>query len=194
MKVFFIIASLTISGLWFTPDQQGQRLYNRGEFIRAAEAFQDPEWEGISWYRAGEFKKAAETFARWDSPEATYNQGNAWLMSGQYDKAIACYDRALASRKDWQEAMDNRAIAVARAKALDIPGGDMTGGMLGADEIVIGDMTSSDGESVEVTGGDQLSESEIQALWLRRVQTNPADFLRSKFSFQEANRNREVKP
>ena len=29
-----------------------------------------------------------------------------------------------------------------------------------------------------------LSDEELRALWLRRVQTKPADFLRAKFAFQ----------
>ena len=35
--------------------------------------------------------------------------------------------------------------------------------------------------------GQPLSDAAMQELWLRRVQTKPADFLRAKFSFQLAN-------
>jgi Ca-activated chloride channel family protein len=31
-----------------------------------------------------------------------------------------------------------------------------------------------------------LSAQEIQALWLRRISTRPADFLKAKFAYQEA--------
>lgn len=194
MKAAFFLLAVATTGLWFSPDQLGQRYFNRGDYARAAETFEDPQWRGAAWYRAGEFKKAAEAFALHDSPEAQFNQGTAWLMAGQYEKAITCLDRALQGRPDWKEAVDNRAIAAARAKALDIPAGDMTGGMLGADEVVFSDNISSAGESVEVTGGSALSEQEIQALWLRRVQTRPADFLRSKFSYQQAAAAREEIP
>jgi Ca-activated chloride channel family protein len=40
------------------------------------------------------------------------------------------------------------------------------------------------GESVQVNGGPPLNDSDLQALWLRRLQTKPADFLRAKFAFQ----------
>ena len=83
---------------------------------RAAQAFQDPLWRGIAWYRAGEFEKAATSFALRDTAEAHYNQGNARLMLGKYDDAIAGYDRALATRPDWKEALENRALAAARAR------------------------------------------------------------------------------
>jgi Ca-activated chloride channel family protein len=82
MKDFVAMLVVTWSGLWFTPDQQGQRYFERGEFIRAAEVFHDPLWQGAAWYRAGEFAKAAQAFSRRDSAEAHYNQGNAWLMHG----------------------------------------------------------------------------------------------------------------
>ncbi|HIE98204.1 MAG: hypothetical protein ABGZ53_25045 [Fuerstiella sp.] len=34
--------------------------------------------------------------------------------------------------------------------------------------------------------GQPLSDSAMQALWLRRVQTKPADFLKAKFAYQLA--------
>ena len=66
-------------------------------------------------------------------------------------------------------------------------GGDMTGGKLGADEIVFSDQkspSSAPDEQVEVEGGQELSEAELRAVWLRQVQTKPADFLRAKFAYQ----------
>jgi hypothetical protein len=44
--------------------------------------------------------------------------------------------------------------------------------------------------SLVVTGGE-LSDAQLQALWLRRVQTNPADFLRAKFAYQLSRRQQE---
>ena len=38
-----IVGAITWWSLWFTPDQQGQRLMNRGEFLAAAEAFREGE-------------------------------------------------------------------------------------------------------------------------------------------------------
>jgi len=39
---------------------------------------------------------------------------------------------------------------------------------------------------VEATGGEVPSDDELRALWLRNVQTEPADFLRVKFAYQRA--------
>jgi Ca-activated chloride channel homolog len=125
--------------------------------------------------------------ARRDTPEAHYNQGNAWVMLGQYETAMACYDRALERRPGWREATENRALAAARAEALDIEGGNMTEGKLGADKILFDSgKKGPDAQTTEIAGGKALSDQEIQALWLRRVHTSPADFLKAKFAYQEA--------
>lgn len=191
-KTLALLLAVSWSSWWFTPDQQGWRYFEREQYEQAAETFQDPLWSGTSWYRAGDFKKAAQQFARRTSAEAYFNQGNARLMLGEYDTAIDCYDQALEQRSEWPEAIENRKIAIARAKVLETKGGDMTGGKLGADEIVFDNNAKNSDQTEEIAGGEKLSDQEIQALWLRRVQTNPADFLRSKFAYQYA-QNQEAK-
>lgn len=174
------------AGLWFTPDQQGQRYFGRGEYVEAAQAFHDPMWQGAAWYRAGEFEKAAQAFARRDTADAHFNQGNAWLMRGKYATAIASYERALERQPNWKEAADNRDIALARAKKAEQKGGDMGDQTIGADKIVFDKNARNEGQETEITGGKALSDKEVQALWLRRVQTRPADFLKAKFAYQQA--------
>lgn len=180
-----LLVSITSASLWLTPDQEGMFYYNRGEFIPAAEAFLDPEWQGASWYKAGEFNKAAQAFSRRDTAEANYNQGNALLMHGKYEQAITRYDTALQKKPDWPEAKENREIAAARAAMVEKKGGDMTGGQLGADDIVFDNNAKKSEETEDVGGGEAPSNQEIQAIWLRRVQTRPADFLKAKFAFQQ---------
>ncbi|HOX01000.1 MAG TPA: tetratricopeptide repeat protein [Candidatus Paceibacterota bacterium] len=170
----------------FTPDQQGRRHFRRSQFTEAARAFREPLWEGAAWYRAGEFEKAARAFARRNSAEAHYNQGNAWLMRGQYPAAIAWYDRALELRPGWTAAAENRALAAARAQMTGAQGPDMVEQKLGADQIVFDKNARKEGQDTELAGGKALSDPELQALWLRRVQTRPADFLKAKFAYQQA--------
>lgn len=148
--------------------------------------FREPLWQGAAWYRAGEFENAARAFARRNTAEAHFNQGNAWLMRGQYPAAIAWYDRALELRPDWQAAAENRALAVARAQTIEPQGGDMGDPKLGADKIVFDKNAKNEGLDTELAGGKALSDPELQALWLRRVQTRPADFLKVKFALQQA--------
>lgn len=185
MKTFAFIAAIW-TGLWFTPDQQGQRDFNRAEFEAAAQSFRDPMWQGVAWYRAGEFEKAAQAFARRDTAEANFNQGNAWLLRGKYETAITSYDRALEQRPDWREAQENRELALARAKMVEQPGGEMGDQMIGADKIVFDKKKNSGGQDTEMAGEQAASNASVQAMWLRRVQTKPADFLKAKFAYQNA--------
>jgi Ca-activated chloride channel family protein len=143
---------------------------------------------GTALYRDGDFKDAAAAFGRDDSVEALYNRSNSQLMSGKYDAAIAGYEKALSLQPVWLEAEENLALARARKEKMAPPDDDAggTGGQLEADEIVFDKRAANaPSKQTETTqGGDQVSDQEMRAMWLRRVQTKPADFLRAKFSYQ----------
>jgi Ca-activated chloride channel family protein len=170
--------------LWLTPDQRADRLFREGMYHEAAEAYADSFRRGIAFYRAGDFKSAEGAFARSGSPDAAYNRGNALVLSGKYDDAIWSYDRALSLRPDWKDAAENRALAVVRRDRLRFQGGDEIGGQEKPDAVLFDNKQNCAGEAVQVGAGEALSDDELRALWLRRVQTRPADFLRAKFSFQ----------
>lgn len=173
---------------FLTPDQQGHLMFKEERYADAAETFHDPLWKATAWYRAGEFKKAAGIFTGFDTAEGAFNQGNALAMQGKYTEAIPRYERALALKPDWKDAQVNLAIARQSAERLKREGGEGTGGMLGADEIQFSNdkrKAKSGGEET-VESAPKLSDAEMRAIWLRRVQTKPADFLRSKFAYQSA--------
>ncbi len=172
-----------------TPDQQGLRFFERGDFAEASNRFTNPMWRGVALFRQGEFKESAGIFAGMDTAEAAFNHGNALVMQGQYDAAAERYARALELRPEWEDAINNREIALARAAMLKQEGGEGTGGMLGADDIVFTEGKSPPGAGDEQTeGGEAMSDEELRAVWLRQVQTKPADFLAAKFAYQQATR------
>lgn len=186
--LFFV--NWSFRDLFLTPDQQGSRLMAKKEYKKAAEVFQEPMQRGTALYRDGDFKEAAAAFGQDGSPEAIYNRANALVMLGKYDDAIAGYDKAVSMKPDWKEARDNLNLAKIRKKKMKPPDDDAggTGGKLGADEIVFDNRASKapENQTESVEGGEQLSDQELRSLWLRRVQTKPADFLRAKFSYQSA--------
>lgn len=168
-----------------TPDQQGHALFVRGQFKDSSAHFIDPMWKGAALFRGGSFEEAAGVYAGYDTAEAAFNHGNSLVMQGKYQEAVARYDRALELSPHWQEAAANRDIAAGRAEMLKKEGGNMTGGKVEADEIVFDKTKSSADEGSEETeGAQQLSDAELRQVWLRKVQTKPADFLRSKFAYQ----------
>lgn len=198
MKRFLIIAgALTIAALvtgtlrdrdfWLTPDQRGELLMRKKNYAAAAKAFSDPWRIGVAQFRNSDFEAAAKTFARVPGAPGAFDQGNAWLMHGQYDTAVASYDRALGFRPGWKDAQENKGLALARKALLDASGEDREKEATEAykpDEIVF-DQKGGDkkGEPVELAQGD-VSDDALRASWLRRVTTTPGDFLRAKFAYQ----------
>jgi Ca-activated chloride channel family protein len=186
--------ALDWTGLWFTPDQQGQRLMDRDEYQQAADKFTTPDRIGVALFMAGDFQTAASVLGRSGSAQAHYNRGNAHIMLGEYDAAIEAYQSALQKRPGWPEAEQNLEIATLRKQALAPPDDDYggTGGMLEADEIVFdqsGRVNKSSNEQVIDAADQKLSEDAMRAMWLRKVETRPADFLAARFNYQLATRD-----
>ena len=171
----------------FTPDQKGARQFENENYQAAATAFIDSQWKAAALYRSGDFEQAAALWAGYDTAEGAFNQANSLMMLGKYEEAMQRYDRALELQPGWLEAEGNREIAAIRAERVKREGGNMTEGMLGADEITFTKgKTSPDSGEETVEESAQLSDVEMRAVWLRNVQTRPADFLRSKFAYQNA--------
>ncbi|WP_332684867.1 tetratricopeptide repeat protein [Bosea sp. (in: a-proteobacteria)] len=180
-------------GLWLTPDQRGRVLMRENRPAEAARAFRDQLWRGIALFRAGDFKAAAQAFAATDSAESAFDQGNALVMLGQYDDALKRYDRAVALRPGWREALNNREIARIRGERKTTKGGEADQTDSRPDEVVF-DKTKKGGEDTTVEAAMPMSDEAVRALWLKRVQTKPADFLRAKFAYQLRAAPTEARP
>jgi Ca-activated chloride channel homolog len=185
--VALLILTANVSDLWLTADQQGDRLMRQGKPQEAAKVYADPMRRGAALYRAGEFEEAAKAFATVAGADAAFDRGDALLMHGKYLDAVNAFNRALELRPGWKEAEENRALALARDKLLhpDVKDRTGTGGQLKPDEIVFDkNKPKSRTDDVDVTEGGKPTDEQLRGLWLRRVQTKPADFLRAKFAFQ----------
>jgi Ca-activated chloride channel family protein len=186
-----VVAALAIgvwgigwADLWMTADQRGRRLMAEQNYRGAASAFANPMWAGVALFRAGEFKEAAETFGGLGTAAAAYDQGNALVMLGKYDDAVARYDRALALRPGWADAEANRTLAKLRAEKMRQKGGDAGDQREGADQIVYDkDKKDEQGQKTDVTGAVMTDEAS-RAVWLKRLQSRPADFLKARFVSQ----------
>lgn len=173
--------------LWATPDQRGAWFLRHGRFGQAADAFEDPVWRGIALMRVGRFADAAQSFSTSDTAEALYDRGNALVMLGQYPDAVVQYERALALRPGWPDAVANRALAQARAdRFAHLQGEEADKQKMAPDETYRRDRQRDDPGQPGAQPGGIMTDAAIRALWLRRVQTKPADFLRSRFAYQLA--------
>ena len=183
-----VVAALAIGAgqigwvnLWMTPDQRGRRLMAEQDYRAAAKIFANPMWIGVAHFRAGEFKEAAETFGGLATAAAAFDQGNALVMLGKYDDAVGRYDRALSLRPGWADAEANRTLARLRAEMIRQKGGDAGDQREGADQIVYDkDKKDQEGQKTDVTGA-VMSDEASRAIWLKRLQSRPADFLKARF-------------
>ncbi len=119
MRRLLLCASLIIStnlyafewaDLWFTKNQQAQKLMNKGQFKEAESKFENPGWRAAAAYRAGEYQEAAKQYQALQQESGFYNQGNALAKSGNYQQAIEAYNQALAINPKNQDALDNKKI------------------------------------------------------------------------------------
>ena len=189
LVLVLVLETVRDRNFWTTADQRSDVLFQAGKFAQAAKVSADPWRIGTAQYRNGDFEAAAKTFARVPGAIGAYNQGNAWLMHGKYDAAVASYDRALGFRSGWKEAEENKALALARKAKIEASGEDRDQEQTTdekADDIVF-DQKGDDqkGKPVELAGGE-MSDEQLRATWLRQVQTKPGDFLRAKFAYQAA--------
>ena len=173
---------------WLTPDQQGRVLFERGEYVQAAQRFADPLWKGMAYYASEDFVSAATWFAQVETPYGRFYLGNAMAHLNRLEEALAAYDAALALEPEFDEAQFNRewvqGLYDLSQKEYDDAGG--TGGMLGADDFVFDDRAKNSEQTMTEAEAKQqgLTEEQIESIWMRRVQTTPAEFLEIKFSYQ----------
>jgi len=177
--------------LWLTADQQGRRHFEQGDYEIAAERFEDPLWRGIAFYAAEDFESAAGQFSLLDSAEGWFNRGNALAHLERYPDAVAAYEQALERRPEYPEAEANRDyVGLFIAWRPENAGGES--GVAGkdgmADEIVFDadqQLLNEEGiDTVVEAEGGMLTEGQMAEMWLRQVETSPADFLRWKFAYQ----------
>ncbi len=180
--------------LWWTPDQQGRRLFERGQFAQAAATFEDPMWKGVAYYAAGNWNDAATQFSRSDTVEGLYNLGNAHAQGKEIGSAIAVYNQVLKKAPTHLAARKNRDLFLDILEGLQQTND--------AEELSKEASSPADPSKVELReeqlqghkdrateaaqeGAEQANLSAAETLlWMERVTTDPADFLRAKFAIQ----------
>lgn len=96
--------------LWQTKNQQAAKAFEQGDHQRAAELFEAGQWKGSAEYKAGNYQAAINAFGQENTPDASYNLGNALAKAGKLEEAIAAYDKTLEQVPDHQDATFNRQL------------------------------------------------------------------------------------
>jgi Ca-activated chloride channel family protein len=168
--------------LWLTPDQRARLAYENLEFPQAFELFEDPAWKGVAAYDAGLYAESAAAFGRTPTAEGFFNRGNAFMKGREYGKAIVAYEQAVAEAPDWTEAQENLELAtytleyIERSREQSDTGDESE---LSADDYVF-DNTKERGVEMEITQQSTI-ELESAEKWMRGVDTDTSDFLRTRF-------------
>ena len=79
---------------FFTADQRGQLLYDKGEKEKAAETFESGFRRGNAYYELGELEKAADAYSQDVSPEGFYNLGVVYAEMGDLQAAQQAFNTA----------------------------------------------------------------------------------------------------
>lgn len=177
--------------LFMTPDQQGRWHFERGEYAKAAEHFADPMWKGLAYSRAGQYQAALGEFARLDNAEGYFEMGNCYARLHHYPESVKAYDLALKARPGFPEASANRKLVAALIKKDKKDDEGEEDSDLDPDEIKF-DNKSDKGKVMKLSA-QQLKKQNAD-MWMRNLQTSPADFLRVKFRIQASESKKAARP
>jgi Ca-activated chloride channel family protein len=178
--------------LWLTHDQQGRYFFEKGEYPEAAKRFEDPMWKGVAFARVGNYESALNAFALSDSAESWFNQGDALAHLGKYPEAVQAYQQALTRRHSWPEAQENLALVqslIPPPQKNDKNEEQEISPNLPPDQVQF-DEKGKKGKRSQVEQA-KLDPQKMAEIWMRNIQTSPADFLRRRFAVQAAQEHRQ---
>ncbi|WP_354009606.1 VWA domain-containing protein [Endozoicomonas lisbonensis] len=72
---------------FFTPDQQGQMAFNRGDYARAASLYSDHYLKGVAYYQAGDWLPALQQFGQVDTHESRHFKALSYAQLKYWDEA-----------------------------------------------------------------------------------------------------------
>lgn len=191
--------------LWLTPDQQGQGLFNKQEYLDAAKHFSDPLRKGTAYYYASEFELAHSAFLEMQNDPSEevrdfglYNAASALARQREY---LAARDllQSLANKPTLSQALrpdvehnlnviggiveEINQMSESQAgteQEMSTELGDNPQTAEGADEQTSQEMMIKE----TLSAADILGNQEMADKWLKRVESDPRDFLRAKFQIQ----------
>ncbi len=172
--------------LWLSADQQARLAFEDKAYADAAATFRNPAWQGVAHYRNGAYAEAADAFGRIGTAEAFFNRGNAFMKRFEFSKAITAYEQAVAEAPGWPEAAENLALARYTLDYVEDAREQGSTGKLEADDVVY-DNERGRGQEITVDRESSLEAASAEK-WMRSVDTETADFLRSRFQLEAVRR------
>ncbi|WP_010451085.1 vWA domain-containing protein, partial [Vibrio rotiferianus] len=101
---------------FLNQNQQGEQLYQQGEYEKAQSTFTDSNWKGAASYQAGDYESAIEAFSNNPSLDGRYNLANALAKSGQLEDAAELYKNVIQEKPDFEAAKKNLSVVEEKLK------------------------------------------------------------------------------
>jgi len=187
--------------LWLTRDQQGQILFNLGHYDKASAAFDDTRWQAYSLYGAEKFDQSATLYNQYTKTVDILARANAFAHDRRYVKARNLYQSILDKDSNNKAAINNIEIVqtiiddVNRlSESQKAEDGDSVKEL--GDEPQTGD--GADKKELrkqkieQLTAEQLLLDPELNEMWLRQVQKDPARFLAQKFHMQNVRKEKSA--
>lgn len=156
LSAFFISVWLATTPQAHAADNNllAYRLFEQGDYARAAEIFSDPAWKGLALYHSSQWWRAAEAFIRANDAVSAYNLGNCYVQMGYYALALEAYQRALSLDPSLDDANHNADIMRALLTNSDEEQ-QRAGGRASGDEIERIDADNPDEAGSKGDGGEE---------------------------------------
>ena len=177
--------------LFLTPDQQGARLLRQGKPGLAAERFDSLEWRAAAHYLDENFDQAADLYGRLGTAQGFFHMGNALAHGRHYVRARGAYEQVLRLDPTHEGALQNKAIIQEiiddtnrMSEAQMSMEGERSRELEGEEPMLADGVRREDisrEEDPQIFAERLLGDQEIQDMWLRNVQADPAYFLAAKF-------------
>ncbi|MFK0087424.1 VWA domain-containing protein [Pseudomonas sp. NPDC090755] len=172
--------------LWWTPDQQGQRALEDGDYPRAARKFVDPYRQGRAYYLAEDYPQAAAAFGRTNTAQGRFYLGNSLARQQHYQAALKAYRQALDMDPGLAQASANAKAVEAVLEALAKRPGERQRAEPGDNEVgsIRIDLTPRHHPEEETAPPvSSMGEAELDQ-WMVNVKTSPKDMLKALFLLQ----------
>ncbi|MFY9973863.1 MAG: tetratricopeptide repeat protein, partial [Chromatiaceae bacterium] len=113
--VLGLMTTAAQAGLFKNSEQEAFDRLRAGDYVAAADTFQDPYRRGVALYRAGRYEEAARAFEHADhgsnAEAARYNLGNSRFQLGDFAGAVAAYEQVLSADPTQEDAAYNLSLA-----------------------------------------------------------------------------------
>lgn len=199
--IFAYVKPQQFFDLWLTRDQQGQIFFNLGHYKQASNTFENPQWQAYSNYGAEQYKNASTLYSQFDDINSQIAKANALAHAREYINARNLYQQILTFSPQNIAATTNLKIVqeiideINLLSASQQPENGESIKELG-DEPQTGDGAQrkeapKQRKITQLSAEQLLLDPNLNEMWLRQVQKNPANFLSQKFYMQQtmANKN-----